>query len=110
MLGFDTLSSAYVRGMSVREIQGHLLEQYGLQVLPDLISTVTDEMLTDVEQWQQRPIEAMYPIVYFDAPRLKIRGEDTVKNKVYLRRASVPTASRKCWVCGSSGQKMLNFG
>lgn len=71
----------YARGMSVREIQGHLLELYGLQVSPDLISTVTDEVLAEVEQWQQRPLEAMYPIVYFDALRLKIRDEDTVKNK-----------------------------
>ena len=71
----------YARGMSVREIQGHLLELYGLQVSPDLISTVTDEVLAEVEQWQQRPLEAMYPIVYFDALRLKIRDEGTVKNK-----------------------------
>lgn len=50
MLGFDTLRSAYMRGMSVRETQGHLLELYRLQVLPDVISTVIDEMLTDVQQ------------------------------------------------------------
>ncbi|MCV9986420.1 transposase, partial [Burkholderia pseudomallei] len=60
--GFDDhVISMYARGMSVREIQGHLLELYGLQVSPDLISTVTDEVLADVEQWQQRPLEAMYP-------------------------------------------------
>ncbi|MGF6604303.1 transposase-like protein [Paraburkholderia sp. GAS448] len=84
--GFDDhVISMYARGMSVREIQGHLLELYGLQVSPDLISTVTDEVLAEVEQWQQRPLEAMYPIVYFDALRLKIRDEGTVKNKaVYL--------------------------
>jgi transposase-like protein len=75
----------YARGMSVREIQGHLQELYGLQVSPDLISTITDEVLAEVEQWQQRPLEAMYPIVYFDALRLKIRDEGTVRNKaVYL--------------------------
>ncbi|EEE07260.1 IS256 family transposase [Burkholderia multivorans] len=84
--GFDDhVISMYARGMSVREIQGHLLELYGLKVSPDLISTVTDEVLAEVEQWQQRPLEAMYPIVYFDALRLKIRDEGTVKNKaVYL--------------------------
>ncbi len=66
--GFDDhMISMYARGMSVREIQGH----YGLQVSPDLISTITDEVLTEVEQWQQRPLEAMYPIVYFDALRLR---------------------------------------
>ena len=84
--GFDDhVISMDARGMSVREIQGHLLELYGLQVSPDLISTVTDEVLDEVAQWQQRPLEAMYPIVYFDALRLKIRDEGTVKNKaVYL--------------------------
>ncbi len=77
--------SMYARGMSVREIQGHLLELYGLEVSPDLISTITDEVVAEVEQWQQRPLEAMYPIVYFDALRLKIRDEGTVMNKaVYL--------------------------
>lgn len=84
--GFDDhVISMYARGMSVREIQGHLLELYSLQVSPDLISTITDEVLDEVAQWQQRPLEAMYPIVYFDALRLKIRDEGTVKNKaVYL--------------------------
>lgn len=84
--GFDdSVISMYARGMSVREIQGHLHQLYGLEVSPDLISSITDEVLAEVEQWQQRPLEAMYPIVYFDALRLKIRDEGTVKNKaVYL--------------------------
>lgn len=84
--GFDDhVVSMYARGMSVREIQGHLLELYGLQVSPDLISTITDEVLAEVEQWQQRPLEATYAIVYFDALRLEIRDEGTVRNKaVYL--------------------------
>lgn len=84
--GFDdNVISMYARGMSVREIQGHLQQLYGLNVSPDLISTITDEVLAEVEQLQQRPLEAMYPIVYFDALRLKIRDEGTVKNKaVYL--------------------------
>lgn len=84
--GFDDhVIGMYARGMSVREIQAHLLEIYGLEVSPDLISTITDEVLAEVEQWQQRPLEAMYPIVYFDALRLKIRDEGTVRNKaVYL--------------------------
>lgn len=86
MPGFDDhVISMYARGMSVREIQAHLLELYGTEVSPDLISTITDEVLEEVGQWQQRPLEAMYPIVYFDALRLKIRDEGTVKNKaVYL--------------------------
>ncbi|MBB5464963.1 ATP-dependent Lon protease [Paraburkholderia sp. CI2] len=74
-----------VKMLLLKKAEGHLLELYGLQVSPDLISTVTDEVLAEVEQWQQRPLEAMYPIVYFDALRLKIRDEGTVRNKaVYL--------------------------
>jgi putative transposase len=96
--GFDDhVISMCARGMSVREIQGHLLELYGLQVSPELISTVTDEVLAMLGQWQQRPLEAMYPIVYFDGLRLKIRDEGTVKNKaVYLAlgiRADGPQGS-----------------
>jgi transposase-like protein len=77
--------------MSVREIQGHLLELYGPQVSPDLISSVTDEVLAELEQWQQRPLEAMYPIVHFDALRLKIRDEGTVKNKAVYPAAQIQT-------------------
>ena len=74
MPGFDDqVISMYARGMSIREIQGHLLELYDTQVSPDLILTITDEVLDEVTQWQQRALEAMYPIVYFDALRLKIR-------------------------------------
>ena len=84
--GFDErIISMSARGMSVREITGHLQEIYGLEVSPDLISTITDEVLAEIEQWQQRPLEAMYPIVYFDALRLKIGDEGAVRNKaVYL--------------------------
>ena len=84
--GFDDqVIGMYARGMTVREIQGHLAELYGLEVSPELISTVTDEVMAEVAEWQARPLDALYPIVYFDALRLKIRDEGTVKNKaVYL--------------------------
>jgi putative transposase len=75
----------YARGMTVREIQGHLLEIYGLEVSPDLISTVTDAVLETVVEWQNRPLEASYPLVFFDALRIKIRDEGLVRNKaVYI--------------------------
>jgi putative transposase len=84
--GFDErVISMYARGMSQREIQGHLLEIYGLEVSAELISKITEEVLQEVAEWQARALEAMYPIVYFDALRLKIRDEGTVRNKaVYL--------------------------
>ncbi|WP_192839277.1 transposase, partial [Burkholderia multivorans] len=73
------------RGMSVREIQGFLLEMYGIEVSPDFISTVTDAVIDEVREWQQRPLEPMYPVVFFDALRVKIRDEGVVRNKaIYL--------------------------
>jgi len=75
----------YARGMSVREIRGHLEELYGVDVSPDLISRVTDEMMDEVREWQSRPLDEVYPIIILDALRVKIRDEGTVRNKaVYL--------------------------
>jgi len=87
--GFDDrIISLYGRGMSVREIQGHLQELYGIEVSPDLISRVTDAVVEEVRAWQSRPLEAVYPVVFFDALRVKIRDEGMVRNKaVYLALA-----------------------
>jgi putative transposase len=110
MPGFDDhVISMYARGMSVREIQAHLLELYGTEVSPDLISTITDEVLEEVGQWQQRPLESMYPIVYFDALRLKIRDEGTVKNKAVYLALGVRADGRKevlgLWIEQTEGAK-----
>ena len=87
--GFDDkILSLYARGMTMREIQGHLAELYGAEVSPDLISRVTDAVLEEVREWQSRPLDAVYPIVFFDALRVKIRDEGLVKNKaVYVALA-----------------------
>ena len=84
--GFDDkIIAMYARGMSVREIQGFIAESYGTQVSPDFISSVTDEVMAETIAWQSRPLEAMYPVVFFDALRVKIRGDGVVSNKaVYL--------------------------
>jgi putative transposase len=84
--GFDSkIISLYARGLSVREIQAHLKEMYGTEVSPDLISRVTDAVLDEVKEWQNRPLEALYPIVFFDALRVKVRDEGIVKSKaVYV--------------------------
>ncbi|MFT9166295.1 MAG: IS256 family transposase [Komagataeibacter saccharivorans] len=80
--GFDDrIISMYARGMSVREIQGHLLEIYGVEASPDLISVITDAVLDEVAAWQNRPLETVYPVVFFDALRVKIRDESVVRNK-----------------------------
>jgi putative transposase len=80
--GFDSkIISLYTRGLSVREIQAHLKDMYGTEVSPDLISQVTDAVLEEVREWQNRPLDPMYPIVSFDAIRVKVRDEGIVKNK-----------------------------
>jgi hypothetical protein len=80
--GFDDkIVLMYARGMSTREIAGHLRDLYGIDVSPDLISTVTDAVLDEVATWQQRPLDPVYPLVFFDAIRVKIRDEGMVRNK-----------------------------
>jgi len=80
--GFDDkIISMYARGMSTREIAGHLLDLYGIEVSADLISTVTDAVLDEIATWQARPLEPIYPVVFFDALRVKIRDEGLVRNK-----------------------------
>ncbi len=87
--GFDDkVISLYARGLTVREIRGHLHEIYGVDVSPDLISRVTDAVLDEVKEWQSCPLDPVYPIVFFDALRVKVRDEGTVKNKaVYVALA-----------------------
>jgi transposase-like protein len=81
----DSIVALYARGLTVREIQGYLIETYGTEVSPQLISTVTDGVLAEVTAWQSRPLEAVYAVVFFDALRVKIREDNVVRNKaVYL--------------------------
>ncbi|KWH63128.1 hypothetical protein WT63_17445 [Burkholderia anthina] len=94
--GFDgKIVAMYARGMTVREIQGFLLEQYGTEVSPDFISSVTDEVMAEVTAWQGGPLEPMYPVVFFDALRVKIREDAVVRNKaVYLALGVLPDGTR----------------
>jgi transposase-like protein len=81
----DKVIALYARGLTVREIQGFLLETYGTEVSADFISTVTDGIQVEVTAWQTRPLETVYPVVFFDALRVKIRDDGVVRNKaVYL--------------------------
>jgi transposase-like protein len=84
--GFDeTVLLLYARGLSTRELQAFLEEKYQVDVSPDLISTVTNEVLAEVAPWQARPLEPVYLAVAFDAVRVKIRAEGVVQHKaVYL--------------------------
>lgn len=81
----DKIISLYARGMTTREIQGHLEEVYGVEVSPSLISTVTDAVLEEVRAWQNRPLDTVYPILYLDAIQVKVRTQGRVVNKaIYL--------------------------
>ncbi len=105
----DKIISMYARGMSVREIRGHLEELYGLDVSPDLISAVTDAVLDEVAEWQSRPLDASYPLVFFDALRVKIRDEGFVRNKaVYIALGVLPDGTKDIlglWIEQTEGAK-----
>jgi len=108
--GFDEkIISMYARGMSTREIVGHLHDLYGIDVSPDLISTVTDAVLDEVAAWQQRPLDPVYPLVFFDALRVKIRDEGMVCNKAIHIALGVRADGRKevlgLWLEQNEGAK-----
>jgi transposase-like protein len=108
--GFDDkVVAMYARGMTVREIQGFLAETYGTQVSPEFISTVTDAVMAEVTAWQSRPLEPMYPVVFFDALRVKIREDAVVRNKaIYLALAVLPDGTREIlglWIENTEGAK-----
>jgi putative transposase len=105
----DKIISMYARGMTVREIRGHLEELYGIDVSPDLISAVTDAVLDEVAEWQNRPLDTSYPLVFFDALRVKIRDEGFVRNKaVYIALGVMPDGTKDIlglWIEQTEGAK-----
>jgi putative transposase len=107
---FDTkIISMYARGMTVREIRGHLEELYGIDVSPDLISAVTDAVLEQVTEWQNRPLDVCYPLVFFDAIRVKVRDEGFVRNKaVYIALGILADGTKEIlgiWIEQTEGAK-----
>src|SRR3546814_12526466 len=104
----------YARGMTVREIQGFLAEQYGTEVSPEFVSSVTDEVLDEVAAWQMRALEPMYPVVFFDALRVKIREDAVVRSKaVYLALGMLADGSRESlgfWFQNTEGAQFWQKG
>ena len=94
--GFDDkIIAMYARGMTMREVQGSLAERYGVEVSPEFISSVTDAVMDEIMAWQSRPLEPMYPVVFFDALRVKIRADGVVRNKaIYLALGVLPDGTR----------------
>ena len=94
--GFDDkVISLYGRGMTTREIQGHLKELYGTEISPALISNVTDSVLVDVRAWQARPLDAVYPIMYLDALHVKMRLDGMVQTRAVYLALGVNLEGRK---------------
>ena len=108
--GFDDkIIAMYARGMTMREMQGFLAEQYGVEVSAEFISSVTDAVMAEVTAWQSRPLEPMYPVVFFDALRVKIREDAVVRNKaIYLALGVLPDGTRDIlglWIETTEGAK-----
>lgn len=108
--GFDDkIISMYARGMTTRDIQAHLQEMYGVDVSPTLVSQVTDAITEEITLWQNRPLEEVYPIVYLDAVRVKVRHNSTVINKaVYLAIGITWDGSKEVlgmWIAETEGAK-----
>jgi putative transposase len=108
--GFDErIISMYARGLSVREIQAHLEEIYGTTVSPDLISTVTDGVMEEVRAWQNRPLEAVYPILFLDCLHVKIRSDGRVSPHAIYLVIGITLQGHKevlgMWVAHSEGAK-----
>jgi len=108
--GFDEkIIALYARGMTVRDIQGHLNDLYGVEVSPDLISRATAAVMEDVHAWQGRPLEAVYPVVFLDALVVKVRDQGTVRNKsVYLALGLTMSGSKEIlgiWIEQTEGAK-----
>ena len=108
--GFDEkVISLYGRGMTTREIRGHVEELYGVSVSRELISKVTDEVHEELREWRSRPLEAVYPIVYFDALRVKIREDGLVQNRSVHLAIGVTALGRKeilgLWTAANEGAK-----
>lgn len=108
--GFDDkIISLYSRGMTVREIQSHLIEMYGAEVSPTLISSVTDAVMEDVKQWQSRPLDAVYPVIYLDCIHVKVRDAGAVRTKAVYLAIGINMQGEKevlgLWVSQTEGAK-----
>jgi len=108
--GFDDkIISLYARGMTVREIKGHLEDMYGAEVSPALISSVTDAVMDEAKAWQMRPLDKLYPIVYLDCIHVKVRDNGMVRTKAVYLALGVNMNGEKellgIWISQTEGAK-----
>ena len=105
----EKILSLYARGMTTRDIRDQIKELYGVAISPTLVSEVTDAVLDEVKTWQSRPLDPIYPIVYLDAIRVKIRDDHTIKNKAVYLALGVNLEGEKellgLWIAQNEGAK-----
>jgi transposase-like protein len=105
----EKILSLYARGMTVREIQSHLEEMYGAEVSPTLVSSVTEAVMEDAKAWQNRPLDALYPIVYLDCIHVKVRDGGVVRAKAVYLALGINMAGQKeilgLWIAQTEGAK-----
>ena len=105
----DMILSLYSRGMTTRDIEAHLLEIYGINASRELISNVTDVVVDEIKAWQSRPLDEVYPIVYVDGIRIRVKDSGVVTTKVAYLAIGVDVEGRKhalgCWIQDTEGAK-----
>jgi putative transposase len=105
----ERVISMYARGMTVRDIQAHVREIYQVEISPDLVSTITDAVLDELREWQNRPLDSVYPVIYLDAIVCKVRHEGAVRNKAAHLAIGVDVEGRKhvlgIWLETAEGAK-----
>jgi putative transposase len=105
----DKILSPYARGMTARQIKQHLEEIYQVEVSPSLISSVTDAITDEVKAWRSRPLDAVYPIIYLDAPVVKVRESSHIQNKAVHLIIGINTTGRKevlgLWIARNEGAR-----
>ena len=105
----DMILSLYSRGMTTRDIEAHLLEIYGINASRELISNVTEVVVDEIKAWQSRPLDEVYPIVYVDGIRIRVKDAGVVTTKVAYLAIGVDVEGRKhalgCWIQDTEGAK-----
>ncbi|MFC7280279.1 IS256 family transposase, partial [Paractinoplanes rhizophilus] len=105
----EMILSLYSRGMTTRDIEAHLLEVYGVNASRELISNVTDVVVDEIKMWQSRPLDEVYPILYIDGIRIRVKDNGVVTTKVAYLAIGVDVEGRKhalgCWIADTEGAK-----
>ena len=105
----DMILSLYSRGMTTRDIEAHLREVYGVDASRELISNITDVVVDEIKAWQSRPLDEVYPILYIDGIRIRVKDNGVVTTKVAYLAIGVDVEGRKhalgCWIADTEGAK-----